>query len=162
MDAPASQSQVISYAGNALNREYLTYIASPEWASRRLVYYQHHPRTCAACDVNYGLIHLHHKTYERLGSERDSDLVTLCDKCHRSVHEAQRRSQASGRGRTLWTITERFVLHARAERRKRSNRGQGTPKTKESARNRSLLLMQKHLRAIQKLQRRSGSRGPAV
>src|SRR4030095_3538534 len=30
----------------------------------------------------------HHKTYARLGRERLSDLVVLCDTCHRKFHES--------------------------------------------------------------------------
>jgi hypothetical protein len=32
------------------------------------------------------MLHVHHYTYERLGCERDEDLVTLCETCHSELH----------------------------------------------------------------------------
>jgi hypothetical protein len=34
---------------------------------------------------------LHHKTYERLGHERTTDLIILCDDCHTEVHQMDER-----------------------------------------------------------------------
>lgn len=164
----ASHPQVISYAGNVLNEEYLVYVASPEWTARKLAYYKTHPRKCRACGETRGIIHLHHKTYERLGSERDSDFTVLCEKCHKSVHEAHRRSRAAGKCRTLMSVTDRFTntpkeprpggqpfkrLNAFSEKAQRQNRE--TRKERLAREARTLALMQKHLRAIQSLMRRT-------
>lgn len=38
-------------------------------------------------------IHLHHKTYERIGEELLTDLVPLCPNCHTLVHVLERRGE---------------------------------------------------------------------
>jgi predicted HNH restriction endonuclease len=35
-------------------------------------------------------LHVHHLTYERLGSEPSSDLMVLCASCHAEVHTCPR------------------------------------------------------------------------
>lgn len=39
---------------------------------------------CRLCNVHadHAVIHVHHRTYERFGSEWASDLTTLCKECH--------------------------------------------------------------------------------
>lgn len=44
-------------------------------------------KTCGRCGKGPRAgLQLHHKTYERLGRELQSDLETLCDGCHRKEH----------------------------------------------------------------------------
>lgn len=40
---------------------------------------------CQVCDQpgNNRTLHAHHRTYERLGHELDSDITVLCDDCHK-------------------------------------------------------------------------------
>ena len=40
---------------------------------------------CQLCNET-GILHLHHRTYENLGCEKDEDLIVLCAKCHFSFH----------------------------------------------------------------------------
>ena len=40
---------------------------------------------CATCNQKTQLT-VHHRTYERLGAELITDLVPLCDDCHKAVH----------------------------------------------------------------------------
>lgn len=44
---------------------------------------------CERCQEEAHL-HVHHKTYERIGRELDSDLELLCRKCHRIAHSGPR------------------------------------------------------------------------
>lgn len=69
---------------------YRRYIASPEWTARRTSYYENHERRCRSCGANDKEIHLHHRTYERIGREDDSDLMPLCYSCHSILHFVQR------------------------------------------------------------------------
>lgn len=38
-------------------------------------------------------LQMHHLTYERLGHERDEDLVLLCKECHRAADRERERAQ---------------------------------------------------------------------
>ena len=42
---------------------------------------------CAKCGKSTIHLDLHHITYERLGFERDDDVILLCRACHSSLHE---------------------------------------------------------------------------
>lgn len=65
---------------------YQVYLKSKTWDSKRR---QVLKRDEYKCQLNYshtGPMHVHHKTYERIGRERLSDLITLCENCHRLIH----------------------------------------------------------------------------
>lgn len=68
-------------------RAYSRYIASPEWAAKRQQALKAHGTFCRGCGRNKVTLHVHHRTYERLGAEDMADLVTLCDSCHNGVHQ---------------------------------------------------------------------------
>ena len=40
---------------------------------------------CEKCE-NQVRLHVHHKTYARLGQELDGDLLALCTECHNEAH----------------------------------------------------------------------------
>ena len=66
--------------------DYNDYLASPHWRdfSSRV-----RRRKCYACGAGWERadgLHVHHATYERLGAERDGDVVTLCRSCHELAH----------------------------------------------------------------------------
>lgn len=67
---------------------YDEYVASPRWQARRRLYYANHPRQCFVCESDEE-IYLHHRSYRRLGHEPDSDLVPLCGRCHRLLHDTR-------------------------------------------------------------------------
>lgn len=80
---------------------YQTYISSPAWrtsAARRAELAASGHR-CRICNAGRGTARLevHHRTYERLGRERVSDLTTLCSDCHRNATEHLRRRRYAGR-----------------------------------------------------------------
>lgn len=65
---------------------YQEFLLSSLWIQRRRSWWSKYPHSvCAVCDVK-GKLLLHHKTYERLGCERDEDLCPLCPRCHGQVH----------------------------------------------------------------------------
>lgn len=66
--------------------EYEEYINSHAWRVKRLGYFQNREKRCLGCGTTSEAIQLHHVTYERLGSELDSDLRALCQKCHSFIH----------------------------------------------------------------------------
>jgi 5-methylcytosine-specific restriction endonuclease McrA len=87
---------------------YLSYIRSPAWFERRRKHLLKHGPDCKACGADQK-IQLHHKTYDRLGAEKDADLVALCETCHKAVHAYAR----SHRYLTLWQATDHVVKRRR-------------------------------------------------
>lgn len=65
---------------------YYEYMNSPEWKAKREERLKHDKFQCQMCHTAKNLV-VHHITYDRLGHEDLSDLITLCKKCHESVHE---------------------------------------------------------------------------
>jgi 5-methylcytosine-specific restriction endonuclease McrA len=65
--------------------DYHAYIRSFRW-KRKADHIRHKDGyRCRDCDQ--GGWEVHHLTYDRLGFELDSDLVTLCRSCHEARHE---------------------------------------------------------------------------
>lgn len=69
--------------------EYANYIASEAWLQRRKGFLLEHSR-CNRCGLSLKAaiesydqgLHIHHKNYQRVGCELDSDLEALCRRCH--------------------------------------------------------------------------------
>ena len=94
--------------------EYHNYIQSEAWQRKRRQYftskmYNTYPAgkkagkfVCYGCGAD-GNLHLHHKTYKRLGCELISvDLIPLCEKCHDKAHKKEKLNPKI----TLWTATK--------------------------------------------------------
>ena len=88
-----SKLQSIGYSS------YREYLNSDHWKTTRKNFFSRSQRIikmkreggicCEFCRTS-GKINLHHKTYERLGCERTTDLIILCDGCHQTVHDLNR------------------------------------------------------------------------
>lgn len=66
------------------SQKYLDYIKSPAWFRRRGLRILVANCACERCGCGEWL-QVHHRTYERLGHERDDDLEVLCVACHRAI-----------------------------------------------------------------------------
>lgn len=65
---------------------YKDYLKSPHWKRvLRILCTSSLYQRCLACDR--GKYEIHHISYERLGSERWSDLIPLCRECHQEYHD---------------------------------------------------------------------------
>lgn len=97
---------------------YEEYIHSPGWRRKRADYFSSgRPRHCQGCmDRDIKSVHLHHKTYERLGHEDLDDLVAVCQNCHQMIHDRY----DLGDGISLWDATELVLEKLRAIRPQRS------------------------------------------
>ena len=73
------------YSGNDVI-EWGDYIHSVAWEETRQKVFRRDGFRCTVCGSSVNL-NCHHITYENLGAEKLSDLVTLCQKCHEKVHE---------------------------------------------------------------------------
>jgi len=63
-------------------RRHREYIDSDEWKARAKYYKQQAGFRCRVCNSDSDTLDAHHRTYERLGNELDSDITVLCRPCH--------------------------------------------------------------------------------
>lgn len=68
-----------------MNPSYEAYLASDHWKALRARYKKEKIWECAVCGKTKRL-HLHHRTYARVGKERLSDLIPLCGDHHKATH----------------------------------------------------------------------------
>lgn len=70
---------------------YLEYLASDKWKLLRQFVFELRDGKCEQCGKQFKShkesYHCHHVSYERLGSEKLSDLSLLCNECHTKVHK---------------------------------------------------------------------------
>lgn len=66
--------------------DYQAYLNSRKWEETRRRIFKRDGYRCCICGTAKNL-RCHHITYENIGHEKDSDLVTLCDSCHETVHQ---------------------------------------------------------------------------
>jgi len=64
---------------------YREYLRTNEWLERRMRAIRRAEHRCQACNTT-GRLNVHHRTYERRGSEHDEDLIVLCAGCHQIFH----------------------------------------------------------------------------
>lgn len=64
--------------------EYATYLQSAAWRAKAKAAIQRAGNRCQLCSRPGSQVHLdaHHRTYARIGSERDEDIEVLCKACH--------------------------------------------------------------------------------
>ena len=76
-----------------MRAKYTDYLKSPEWKKIRNSVLERDNFRCAVCGSTDGL-NIHHITYENIFNEQEnlSDLVTLCRKCHETIHSPHRRT----------------------------------------------------------------------
>ncbi len=65
--------------------DYQRYLRSAGWRKRKQAALERADHRCQICNSKRRL-HVHHRTYERLGDERAADLTVLCERCHRLFH----------------------------------------------------------------------------
>lgn len=73
-------------AGMDHDKAYHRYIGTRCWKRLRLGVFRKAGWTCEECGASMCMLHAHHLSYDRLGSEAPEDLVALCVKCHDAIH----------------------------------------------------------------------------
>ncbi len=66
------------------NSAYENYYDSDQWSTVRMAIFERDSRECQSCGKPAEQVH--HILYDRLGSERSFDLISLCRSCHSLVH----------------------------------------------------------------------------
>jgi hypothetical protein len=67
---------------------YAEYLKTDHWKRLRKTALIKAEFRCQLCNKATEL-HVHHRTYERLGEEKDSDIIALCADCHAKFHGVQ-------------------------------------------------------------------------
>lgn len=65
--------------------DYFDYLRSDEWEETREQALMWACERCQVCN-SPDRLHVHHRTYERVGCEDLADLTVLCAECHRTYH----------------------------------------------------------------------------
>lgn len=65
---------------------YREYLQSEHWKNTRAIMLKRRGYKCELCNSTTSL-HVHHKSYERLGCEWQGDLIVLCGACHAKFHD---------------------------------------------------------------------------
>jgi len=74
-------------------KTYSAYLRSAHWRQVKEAYRESDRDQACYCCGDPDDVHLHHKTYERIGHEELDDLVALCPRCHHLVHVLEARGQ---------------------------------------------------------------------
>jgi hypothetical protein len=95
-------------------QEYKRYLNSSHWEKVKERYWKGKlPNKCYCCQTTRNL-QLHHKTYKRLGKERLTDLIYLCDKCHSQVHEYLKENKTN-----LWNVARKIKKKYHGKQKKK-------------------------------------------
>jgi hypothetical protein len=79
------KSKTVDKPKTSYKLDYYEYIVSPEWIEKSKQAKIRAGNRCQICNRSSRqvILHTHHRTYERLGNEKDSDLTVLCVDCHK-------------------------------------------------------------------------------
>jgi hypothetical protein len=73
-----------------LGMSYSEYLSSEHWRDLKRQYRRSHlPQDCMGCEATH--VQYHHRTYNRLGHELLTDIMPLCGKCHKEVHDYEKK-----------------------------------------------------------------------
>ena len=81
---------------------YRDYLGTQHWKDLKERFYSESVRVkkmkqkygrvvCEFCSSKDKPLHLHHRTYKRLGREHLSDLYLICEPCHTKIHSMNRK-----------------------------------------------------------------------
>jgi hypothetical protein len=70
---------------STFKKRYLKYLDSKEWATIKIEMKLYKGNKCEICNSSKNL-HVHHKNYKNLFKEEYSDLMLVCEVCHKKIH----------------------------------------------------------------------------
>lgn len=65
---------------------YPEYLETSHWEQVAKAARERGNHQCALCSWHRGPFHVHHRNYDRLFHERDTDVIVLCERCHQKFH----------------------------------------------------------------------------
>lgn len=93
MAAPRAETRRREERRRELQRmPYAEYLRTPEWKATRDNAVKRARGCCQTCS-SADRLNVHHRTYIRRGHEYASDLIVLCEPCHRIFHENGRLAE---------------------------------------------------------------------
>jgi hypothetical protein len=98
----------------ALRVDYHEYLASERWAFTSEAAKRRAGYRCQVCNGTDWPLDAHHRTYERLGSERDEDITVLCRGCHSLFHAHKRGELPDPNNAWLAEVAARYRHFYRA------------------------------------------------
>ncbi len=66
--------------------KYKDYLKTEHWKQLARMAKENADNKCQLCNSG-GELHAHHRTYERVGCEKDGDVICLCADCHGKFHD---------------------------------------------------------------------------
>lgn len=69
--------------------KYKEYLKSKKWLDKKKKVLKRDNYKCTKCQSGNRQLEVHHLTYDNIYNESSSDLVTLCDRCHKMEHNIQ-------------------------------------------------------------------------
>ncbi len=72
--------------------EYHFYLQSDQWKGIRSQVINRDKGVCQICKEETLLPQVHHLTYKNIFNEKLEDLITICDNCHREIHNKQKKN----------------------------------------------------------------------
>lgn len=87
LDRDSTTSESVSKKNNSV--DYYEYINSDQWRIRARMIRKAAGNRCQLCNCNDKSLHVHHRSYERLGDEHPGDLTVLCEDCHAQFHRKE-------------------------------------------------------------------------
>lgn len=103
---------------------YKEYLQSEHWKDIKKRFYKSklNKHKCYVCGNRYDL-HLHHKSYKRLGEERLWDLVQLCGRCHKQAHALLNQAREKGNETVnLWNVARKLKRKKRGVKQNKSSK----------------------------------------
>ena len=65
---------------------YNEYLLSSDWNNKRISILERDNYICQVCGISGVEMHVHHLSYENVGDELSSELMTVCRDCHQDLH----------------------------------------------------------------------------
>lgn len=101
-----------------INTEYNNYLLSKEWRDKRTQILK--TRNCCECCKSQKILQIHHLHYRNIFCEDlEKDLVVLCKKCHKMVHEWY--DNRTDKYRSLEEVTKDIIQNYYIRIRKQKN-----------------------------------------
>ena len=67
------------------------YLASRHWRNLRASILSERGNACQKCKKKSDKLNVHHITYKRIGNEKKSDLLVVCENCHSKIHNKKKK-----------------------------------------------------------------------